>query len=261
MENDSTGSLTLTQHRFLQDGNLSPEEDTVLYPLSLALKTKTGIDEKLTLYNRTRNIEMPLGFYKINAGQNGFYRVAYDSKRLQILGQNARDGLLSPEDRIGLVSDALAMASSGLATRTSEVLSLLEGLHEETSFFVWKQILVTTDAVIQAWAFEIEDVVNSLERFQTRLVRNCLRTKGWAFTQDDDKVEQMFKALIFANSGGDPEVLRAATGMFEAFIGGNENVINVNIQEAVFGIVLEHGSEKEVSEHPPTFFPSTLKYC
>ena len=247
---EDESSISVTQHRFLQDGNMDPEDDTVLYPLSLALQTENGIDEELKLYSRTRSIEGPLEFYKINAGQNGFYRVSYGAKRLQTLGRNARDGLLSPEDRIGIVSDALAMASSGISTGTEDLLSLLEGFDEEPSFFVWKQILGATNSIIQTWAFEKEAVTKSLEFFQTHLVQKCLRRKGWHFGQDDDTLEQMFKTLIFAHSGDDPQVLKAATGMFEEFIGGDQHAINVNIQEAVFAIVLKHGGQKEVSAYP-----------
>jgi aminopeptidase 2 len=243
---ENEGSVMLTQHRFLQDGALDAESDKVLYPLSLQLRTEKGVDSEVTLHDRTKYLKVP-HFFKLNADHTGFYRVAYSPQRLGILSQNAKDGLLSVNDRIGLVSDALAVAQNG-RSKTSTVLSLLQGFQDEDNFFVWKQVLTTLESIIQAWAFESESVLEALKSFKSRLVSNCLKKKGWNFERAD-LVEQMFKAILFSNSGDDSEVQKAAASMFAAFIEGDEKSININIREAVFGIALEHGGEKEV--RPP----------
>jgi aminopeptidase 2 len=118
-------SAVLTQHRFLQDGTPELEDDKVLYPLSLKLRTKDGIDSEVTLHHRAKTFKVP-EFFKLNEDHTGFYRVAYSAERLQILGQIARDGLLSVNDRIRLLSDALAVAQSG-RSKTSTILHLLQG--------------------------------------------------------------------------------------------------------------------------------------
>jgi aminopeptidase 2 len=240
---EKEGAVVLTQHRFLQDGAFDGKDDEVLYPLSLQLRTKGGVDAEVTLHDRTKTLELPQ-FFKLNADHTGFYRVAYSPERLQILGQDAKDGLLSVNDRIGLVSDALAVAQSG-RSKTSTVLSLLEGFQDEDNFFVWKQILTTLESIIQAWTFESESVLESLKSFKTNLVSKRLKKKGWDFT-NDDLVEQIFKAIIFSNSGDDPEVQKVAASRFAAFTEGDEKAININIRGAVLGIALEHGGEKEV---------------
>ena len=238
-------SVTVTQHRFLQDGAPAPEDDKVLYPLKLRIRTKDGVDDDITLYERTSTLKLPTEFFKLNADHSSLFRVMYSPKRLQILGQNAKDGHLSPEDKIGLLSDALAVAESGYS-KTSSVLTLLEVFDEETNFFVWKQILGVLETISGAWSFEEEPVKEGLKLFKKRLVSKCLGKKGWEFNDGDNKVEQMFKALIFSNSGADPKVAEAAKEMFEAFLAGEDNAINVNIQEPVFAVVLENGGVKEV---------------
>jgi aminopeptidase 2 len=252
-EDDSTGTITITQHRYLQDGPASPEDDKVLYPLNLRIRTKEGVDDNINLYDRTSSIKVPIEFFKLNADHYGFYRVLYTPKRLQILGQNAKDGLLSPEDKIGLMSDALSMAGSDRA-KTSSVLSILEDFDEETNFFVWKQVLDNLQLITGAWNFEDKQVKDALKFFRTRLVSKCLNKKGWEFKDGEDKVEQMFKALLFSNSGEDPKVLKAAHTMFDAFLASDPKAININIQEAVFSIVLEHGGVEEVSRFIPSSY-------
>jgi aminopeptidase 2 len=241
---EKDGSAVLTQHRFLAGGMAEETEDTVLYPLSLQLRSSEGVDAEVTLHERTKTLTPP-GFFKLNADHTGFYRVAYSPARLQTLAQNAKAGLLSVNDRLGLIADALAVAQSG-RSKTSTILALLQTFQDEENFFVWKTILSTLETITQAWAFESETVLSSLKLFKSRLVSKILRKKGWEFKKDDDLVGQMFKALVFSNGGDDAEVQKAAKEMFDKFVEGDDKAADVNIREAVFGIALEHGGEKEV---------------
>lgn len=244
-EDEPAGTITVTQHRFLQDGSQDPEDDKVLWPLRLRIRTKHGVDDELELLERTKTIKVPTEFFKLNADQSGFYRVLYSPQRLQTLGRNARANLLSPEDKIGLLSDALAMAGSGYS-KTSTVLALLEAFDEETNYFVWKEALRNLEVILQSWDFEDKSVKDGLKALRTRLVSKTLNKEGWDFRDSDDNVEQMFKARMFSNGGDDPEVKKAAHEMFEAFMAGDNKAINTNIQEAVFTIALEYGGIKEV---------------
>lgn len=244
---EKDGSVILTQHRFLSGGFAESDEDIVLYPMSLQLRTKGGIDAETTLHERTETLKVP-EFFKLNADHTGFYRVAYSPERLQILAQNAKDGLLSVNDRVGLVADAFAVAQSG-RSRTSTVLSLLETFEDEENFFVWKAILSTLEEITQAWQFESESVSSALKKFKSQLVTKTLRKIGWEFKEGDSNTDQMFKALMFIHGGDDAEVQKAAKEMFDKFVEGDDKAININILSAVFTIALEHGGEKEVRFH------------
>jgi len=170
--------------------------------------------------------------------------VSYLPSRLKVLGKNAKAGLLSPEDKIGLLSDALAMAGSGhLNAKTSDVLQLLQEFTEETNYYVWKQILAVLTTIKDAWMFEDQSALNA---FQVRLVTKRLDDKGWTFKDSDYDLERMLKPLIFAHSTKTEKVEKAAKEMFEAFLGGDEKAIDVNILDAVLFTVLEQGGAKEV---------------
>ncbi|PMD12495.1 aminopeptidase-like protein [Hyaloscypha hepaticicola] len=240
---ESAGSAVLTQHRFLAGGKAEEDENTVLYPLALQLRSKDGVDADVTLQERTKTLTIP-EFFKLNADHTGFYRVAYSAARLEILAQNAKAGLLSINDRIGLIADALAVAQSG-RSKTSPVLALLQTFDEEKNFFVWKTIFSALESIQQAWAFESEAVLASLKLFKRRLISKILKDKGWEFKKDETLLEHMFKALIFSNGRDDAEVQNAAQEMFEKFAVGDDKAININIRGAVFDFVLEHGGEKE----------------
>lgn len=250
-EDQSTSTITISQQRFLQNETPSADDDNITYPLFVRLRTIDGIDEIIQLFGRTTTIRAPMAFYKLNGDHTGFYRTAYTPQRLQILGQNAKIGILSAEDRIGLVSDALAMASSGNASaRTSTVLSLLAEFEDEYSHFVWKQILNTLTTIVDAWAFEPPEVLHALNLLQNRLLAKCLLKKGWSFSEDDDDMEQMFKSTMFSHAFIDHDVKQAAKVMFTAYEHGDRNAININILEAVFANVLMNEGNLHQAGHP-----------
>ena len=136
-------TIEIRQNRFLTTGDVKPEEDDTLYWILLALKTlgkdrKPIIDETLTTSERKTTITIPKesnGFFKLNANHSGIYRVAYTPERLEKLGKIARSnpGVLSVEDRAGLVADIGALCSSGYS-KTTGLLNLISGWKDEEEY-------------------------------------------------------------------------------------------------------------------------------
>ncbi|KAK9450084.1 peptidase family M1-domain-containing protein [Limtongia smithiae] len=239
-------TITVKQNRFLTSGDVTPEEDTVIYPLSLALRTKEGINEDLMLTTREMTVPVDTSFYKINADSSGIYRTAYSPERLTKLGENAIAGLLSVEDRAGLVADTGALAASGYVS-TAGLLSLVSGWKNETEFVVWDEITSRIGAIRSAWLFEDEAVKDALKKFQRELVAPKASSLGWTFGTDVGHVEQQFKALMFGSAGtsGDESVIAAAKLLFARFAAGDKKAIHPNLKASVFGIALQNGGEAE----------------
>ncbi|KAL8747884.1 MAG: hypothetical protein Q9190_000270 [Brigantiaea leucoxantha] len=246
-ENPDSTSIDVQQNRFLRTGDVKPEEDKTLYPVFLGLRTKDGINEDLTLSQREQNFKLPdLDFFKLNADHSGIYRTLYSPARLAKLGQAAKQGLLSVEDRAGMIADAGALASSGFG-KTSGVLTLLNGFNDESEFVVWGELLGRIAAIRSTWLFEDEKTQNALKAFQRSLVSSKAHTKGWTFSPDEDHVQAQFKALVFGSAGlsGDETVVKAAQDMFAKFKGGDRAAIHPNIRGSVYAIVLQNGGEDE----------------
>ncbi len=247
-ENDDS-SIHLEQHRFLRTGDVKPEEDQVLYPVFLGLRTKQGIDESLTLSTREGNFKVPsTDFFKLNANHTSLYRTSYSPSRLEKLGQAAKDGLLSVEDRAGMIADAGALATSGYQ-KTSGVLSLLKGFDSESEFVVWNEIISRLSSVQSSWIFEDQSIKHSLEAFQRDLVSPKAHKLGWEFKESDGHIEQQFKAMLFGSAGlaGDQTIIAAAKDMFAKFMAGDRSAIHPNIRGSVFGMALKYGGKDEVS--------------
>ena len=276
-ENESANSIHVKQNRFLRTADVKPEEDKTLFPIFLGLRTKQGVDEALTLSGREEDFKVQdLDFFKINADHAGIYRTSYTPARLEKLGQAAKKGLLSVEDRAGMIADAGALAASGYQ-RTSGLLSLLKGFDSESEFVVWGEIVSRIGAIRAAWVFEDEKVgepyfyqqwghrsedksitlethtdtyvqtKDALKAFQRILVSERAHSKGWQFSENEDHIQAQFKALLFgtAGLGGDPQIIQAAQTMFQDFAAGNRKAIHPNIRASVYAIVLHNGGEKE----------------
>jgi aminopeptidase 2 len=246
-ENPDSNSIHLEQHRFLRSADVKPEEDKTIFPVFLGLRTKNGIDEDLTLAKREQDFKLDsLDFFKINANHSGLYRTSYSSERLEKLGQAAKSGLLSVEDRAGMLSDAGALAASGYQ-KTSGVLNLVKGFTSETEFIVWDEITSRVGSIRGAWVFEDQAVKDGLKAFMKDLTAPKTHSLGWKFSPGEDHLQAQFKSMLFGTAGisGDEEVIAASKAMFEKFAAGDNNAIDANLRGSVFAIALTNGGQRE----------------
>ena len=246
-ENSDSKSIHVKQNRFLRTGDVKPEEDKTLYPVFLGLRTDKGVNEQLTLDSREGDFQVPsTDFFKLNSDHSSLYRTSYSPERLERLGEAARQGRLTTEDRAGMVADAGALASSGYQ-KTSGLLSLVKSFSSEKEFVVWNELLTRIGAIRSAWIFEDEAVQDALKAFQRTLVSDKAHAKGWAFGPNEDHIEAQFKSLLFGSAGlcGDKEVIKAAQDMFAKFLAGDRQAIHPNIRGSVYAIVIQNGGNKE----------------
>ncbi|OCK76440.1 hypothetical protein K432DRAFT_306365 [Lepidopterella palustris CBS 459.81] len=246
-EDEKNGSIHVKQNRFLRTADVKPEEDKTLYPVFLGVRTKDGVNEDLTLSTRESDFKIKdLDFFKLNADHSGIYRTSYTPERLRKLGVAAKEGLLTVEDRAGMIADAGALAASGYQ-KTSGILSLLESFKSEPQFVVWSEITSRISTLRSAWIFEDEEVRTALKKFQLDVTQAKARELGWKFSDSDGHIEQQFKSLLFGSAGvaNDEEIKKASFDMFDKFKKGDRSAIHPNIRGSVYAIVLSNGGEEE----------------
>jgi aminopeptidase 2 len=247
-ENPSESSITLKQNRFLRTGDVKADEDQVLYPVILGLKTKDGVNEELMLTEREQTFKIPggLDFYKINTDHSSLFRTNYTPERLTRLGEAAQAGKLSTEDRAGMIADAGVLAASGYG-KTSGILALLESFNTETQFVVWNEIMTRVNAVRSTWTFEDESVKDALKTFQLSLCSAKAHELGWEFSENEDHILSQFKALMFGSAGlsGDKKILAAAREMFDRFKKGDHAAVHPNLRGSVFAMCVRDGDESD----------------
>lgn len=248
-EDQKESSIHVKQNRFLRTGDVKPEEDKVIYPIFLGLRTNDGVQEELTMSKREETYKLKdLDFFKLNANHTSIYRTSYTPERLEKLGKAAKQGKLTVEDRAGMIADAGALAVSGFQ-KTSGVLNLLKSFGTEDAFVVWSEIIARIATVQAAWVFEDKAVKDGLEAFVKELVSERAHKLGWNFTDKDGHVEQQFKGMLFGAAGmaGDKEIIAAAKDMFDRYMAGDKTAVHPNIRGSVFGMAMKYGGKEEVS--------------
>lgn len=246
-EDAASKAIKIKQNRFLRTGDVKPDEDQTLYPVILGLRTEDGVDGTAMLTKREESYKLgDLDFFKLNADHAGIYRVSYTPERLEKLGQAAKKGLLTVEDRSGMIADASALSAAGYQ-KTSGTLSLLKGLDTESEYVVWNEILGGISSVRSAWTFESKDTKDALQVFQLNLIGAKAHELGWEFKDSDGHILQQFKAMMFGATGlaGDKKIITAAQTMFAKFAAGDRSALHPNLRGPVFSIVLKYGGEKE----------------
>ncbi|KAF1914902.1 peptidase family M1-domain-containing protein [Ampelomyces quisqualis] len=244
---EGSDSIHLKQNRFLRTADVKPEEDQTLYPVFLGLRTKEGVNEDLTLFDREADFKLKdLDFFKLNADHSGLYRTSYTPERLRKLGVAAKQGLLTVEDRAGMIADAGSLAASGYQ-KSSGILSLLDSFKSEPDFVVWQEITGRIGSLRGAWMFEDQKIRDAMKQFQLDLVKDKAHALGWTFSENDGHIEQQFKSLMFGAAGisGDEAISKASFDMFNKFKAGDKSAIHPNIRGSVYAIVLAKGGKEE----------------
>lgn len=250
-EDSANNKIHVKQNRYLTTGDVKPEEDEVIYPVFLGLKTDKGTDESIVLNTREKSLTLDggLGFYKLNADSAGIYRTSYPAERWIQLGKDGSEGKLSVEDRAGLVADAGALATAGYQS-TDNLLNLVNGWKQETSFVVWDEIITRVSAIKAAWIFEDKATRDALTKFIHSLVAEKANKLGWEFSATDSFQDQRLKSLLFgsAASAKDTKVEQFSKEAFAKYIAGDKDAIHPNLRASIFGVVARTGGATEYEQ-------------
>ncbi|KAJ5728773.1 uncharacterized protein N7483_003281 [Penicillium malachiteum] len=241
--------IKLTQRRYLSDESQTETKDSEspeIYPISVIVKTKSGIQSHDFL---TRHMSFTIddpGFFKINVDHVGFYRTAYSMKRLQTFGLAAKEGLLSVEDRIGILADASALSISGQQDTTA-LLDLLLEMREEPEYLVWHRIIIVLRdlrfALRFALRFKDDAIQAGLMKLSCHIVDLKLREIGFEIKPDDDGDTQNLKQLIYETAvmSGNQSVISKAKSMFKSYCRGNSEALHPALRNATYVLILGNG--------------------
>lgn len=199
---EGEGEITVTQSRFLSTGDVKPEEDTHTWWVPLALSeesyTSSAVQTKALTVKSTTIKGLNTDFYKLNYGTTGFFRVNYPAERLAKLG-DAR-AKLSVSDRVGLVSDAAAMAFAGYGS-TAGLLGFISKLKDERSYLVWASITEQLGKLRSLFSNGFPEIKEGLRKLTLELVSPMVKELGWEFAKGEDFLTARLRALLLSTAG------------------------------------------------------------
>ena len=198
--------LRIRQRRYLSTGDVTPEDDKSVWWVPLGLKVKdqeiaATEKEHNTLTEREKVFSLPhkadpsTVTYKINSDHTGVYRVWYSASALERLGAliKSNDSFLHLTDRVGILSDAAALATSG-ESRTSSLLHLIQSYAGEEKYIVWSEIATQLSAVQSVWYEQPENVIAALKKYQRNLVSPLAKKLGWEVCLGDSGFCSIFES-------------------------------------------------------------------
>jgi aminopeptidase N len=205
--------LCIKQSRFISTGDATAADQN-LWWVPLGLKSeKATTHQQSNVLEKEKHIDIrPFDStcYKLNDSASGVYRVNYPPSRLEILGKqiSAQHPLLNASDRISLVADAAALAISGEGSTTG-FLALAENFKQESSYFVWDELLKRLSQLQSAWYEQPEDVIHALRTFSKNLIEEKFAEIGWEGKPDEDYLTSqlrpsLIKEASFARIPGYP---------------------------------------------------------
>lgn len=247
-EDVDKNTVTIKQARFLRTGDVTPEDDKTTYPVILGLRIGDSVDRSIVMTEKEMTIDMPAGtLFKLNAEHCSIFRTLYSPSILERLGKAAQDGTLGVADRAGLVADAAALTAAGYS-KTSDFLALAQGFKEETSFFVWAELLGGLASISNAWMFQDPAVCDGLRAFTRDTVVPVMRKIGFSISDKDGHVDQQLKDMIIRRAAfcGDEETIKAAQEVFSRGLQGDATAIHPSLRTTVNSIVARYGGETEV---------------
>ena len=248
-------SLEISQEWFVADGSVKPDDSklTWMVPVFVGSSANPSAAQLHVIKDKSCTLSLPQGldlsardaWIKLNFGEISPIRIHYESP--QLAAALLKNGLshLSVQDRIGLLSDARALARSG-RQGLPEVLSLLKAyaVRGEDNVDVWTGIESTVNNIekIAAGLGKSEQ----LSALVMALVRPQLAKIGWDPKPSDGSGDKRMRACLFRlmssfglSGAADSDLRKEALRRFNEYIKDPSTTLIVDdTRTAIFRLAL-----------------------
>ena len=223
--------LSMSQERFVYDRPLgpgSPEDggsDPEVWQVPVTVNSGGEASAATVMEGRETRLEMPAvgGWFKVNTGQTGFFRVNYSNDDWQRLVPAVSSLELSATDRLGVQNDAYALSKAGLLP-ISQFLELAGAYVNETDASVWSDLASNLRDIEQLIAGD--PVHPAYQEFARGLFGPAARRAGWGPRPGDGHLDALLRTTVLGQAGSyeDREVLREATVQFQRYLSDHDSV-------------------------------------
>lgn len=239
------GKLMLSQERFFASPASKAKmknKDLWRVPVVMGDNNK---QETLLLISRKGMKSLPSEWFKVNIGETGFYRTAYDKTLLEKLVKPVQDKILTPRDRLGIIRDLFALSEGGFIP-TTDALEFLKAYQNEDNYTVWVEIATGLARIEQMLANT--PMEEKIEKLNLKLFSPLAHSLGWDKKQDEPHGNALLRSLAIARAGraGDKKIIAEAKNKFALM--GKGGKVNPDIRGAIYSIVAHSGGIKEYNE-------------
>ncbi len=232
----------VAQSRFLYDRLLGEPEGGAQWPAPVSIVSSGGQTSKRLLSGARAQFDVGAGdarWVKLNAGQTGFFRVAYAEDEWRRLGEAVAAQALPPVDRLGLQNDAYALVKAGRLPATV-FLELAQAFTAERDAIVWGDLAANLRGMESLLAFTPH--LDAFRAYARGLFEGVAEEVGWDAQPGDGHLESLRRSAVISAFGGygGESALREALARFRRHASG-ESTLAPEIRAAAFGLAAQQG--------------------
>lgn len=223
----SPSGFELSQQRYFL---LKDVKDSTLWPIPVNYSL-SGSDGSMLFGKKSASISAQgNAWLKLNAGQNGLYRVFYEKEDLDRLGYLVKEQKLDPVDSWGIENDAYAMIRSGRA-RASGYLEFVEKYCLNNEYPLSSNVLGHVGFINDM--LDGEDELMSKELI-IRYTNQLIEDLGWNRKESESTFDTAMRSAAILRSGraGYEPTIDKAKDLFNDYLDGKP--LEANLRSSVF---------------------------
>ncbi|CAL1533887.1 unnamed protein product [Lymnaea stagnalis] len=250
------GRLYLRQERFLmmdssQNKTVKTEKSPYNYKWYVPFTFMTSADPKSSnlvwMKKGPASVDLPdssVAWIKGNAGTYGYYRVNYDSEGWQaIIRQLLTDHtVFTVTDRVGLVSDAFALARAGLIEYTVP-LDISKYMINETDYFVWEEALASIYFLESQ--LKLQEEYDILKSYLLTLAHPLIDTLGWGDSGNHLTKKLRTSMIYLAVAMEYQPAIDKGIELFKQWIINESYDLNSDLRGIIYSTGLKYGTKSD----------------
>jgi aminopeptidase N len=177
---------------------------------------------------------------KLNAGDVGYFRVAYDGAHFEkLLASGAR---LPEPDKVNLASDTWALVEAN-RRQISDYLKLAETFRDDNSLALWEQITTTLSFIDSLYIGNKERP--AFQAYARSLLKPVIDRVGWEPKPDEETASGLLRVELIAELGefADQDVIAGARERFQKLL-ADPKTLPPNLRPAILSVVGRYADQK-----------------
>lgn len=201
--------LRLSQSRFLLERNGKTEPGRWIIPLSVRTEDSTVT----RLMKGPITIPHKSGWFKVNDGQKGFYRVKYENDALDELGEQVRDKTISNVDRWSIHHDLFALCISNQVS-IRDYLDFVRRYEDEDDYVVLSDIVNSLNFLYVL--LSKEEFWQEIKEFNHDFFNKIFARLGWDKTKNEKPTVSLLRSQVISSLGRleDEDIVRESQARF-----------------------------------------------
>jgi aminopeptidase N len=238
----SNTTVTLSQRRYFYDRDLLQSSTHQTWDVPVCLKTGPNSQARCELLN-TRQATFTLSgcapWVFSNAGAQGYYRSAYETRTLQAMAQNVEQDF-TPGERVLMLRDAWAAVRSA-SMSIADFMALASQYGAERNPDVIHDLLQRLDYIGNYLVAQNDR--SSYRQFVRNLLQPLGTELGFTPAADDADQRRDLRARVMQTlgyTGRDPKVLAAAKNLAQQAL-QDPNAVDATLSQTVFRLAAVEG--------------------